>query len=86
MLSTRPELPVKKFGSRIKMGLPRWPSGKEYACQCRWGDAGDVGSIPESGRSPGVRNGNPHKYSCLGNPMDRGSWREIVHGSQRVGH
>ena len=38
------------------------------------GDAGDVGSIPGWGRSPGVRNGNPLQYSCLANPMDRGAW------------
>ena len=34
----------------------------------------DVGSIPGLGRSPGERNGNPFQYSCLGNPMDRGTW------------
>ena len=44
------------------------------------GNAGDVGSIPESGRSPGGGNGNPFQYSCLGNPMDKGAWRAIVHG------
>ena len=38
------------------------------------GDVGDVGSIPESGRSPGGGNGNPLQYSCLGNLMDRGAW------------
>ena len=37
------------------------------------GDAGDMGSIPESGRSPGVGNGNPLQYSSLENPMDRGA-------------
>ena len=37
------------------------------------GDAGDMGSIPESGRSPGVGNGKPLQYSCLENPMDRGA-------------
>ena len=37
-------------------------------------NAGDTGSIPEWGRSPGDRNGNPFQYSCLGNPMDRGAW------------
>ena len=42
--------------------------------------AGDVGSIPRSGRYPGEGNGNPLQYSCLGNPMDRGAWRAIVHG------
>ena len=36
--------------------------------------AGDVGSIPELGRSPGEGNGNPLQYSCLGNPMDGGVW------------
>ena len=43
-------------------------------------DAGDVGSIPGSGRSPGEGNGNPLQYSCLGNPMDRGARRATVHG------
>ena len=42
--------------------------------------AGDMGSIPELGRSPGVRNGNPLQYSCLENPMDRGSLWATVHG------
>ena len=35
---------------------------------------GDVGSIPGLGRFLGEGNGNPFKYSCLGNPMDRGAW------------
>ena len=43
-------------------------------------NAGDVGSIPGLGRSPGGGNGNPFQYSYLGNPMDRGAWRAIVHG------
>ena len=38
------------------------------------GDAGDKGLIPESGRSPGIGNGNPLQYSCLENSMDRGNW------------
>ena len=42
--------------------------------------AGDTGSIPGSGRSPGEGNGNPFQYSCLGNPMDRGAWWATVHG------
>ena len=37
------------------------------------GDAGDTGSIPGSGRSPGGGNGNPLQYSCLENPLDRGA-------------
>ena len=44
------------------------------------GDVEDAGSIPESGRSLGVGNGNPLQYSCLGNPMDRGVWWATVHG------
>ena len=42
--------------------------------------AGDVGSIPGSGRSPGEGSGNPLEYSCLGNPMIRGAWWAIAHG------
>ena len=44
------------------------------------GDARDVGLIPGLGRSPGLENGNPPPYSCLGNPMDRGAWWGAVHG------
>ena len=40
----------------------------------------DMGSIPGSGRSSGVGNGNPLQYSCLENSMDRGAWWAIVHG------
>ena len=43
-------------------------------------DAGDVGSIPGSGRSPGGRNDNPFQYSCLKSLMDREAWWAIVHG------
>ena len=55
--------------------LPRWLSGKESAC-----DAGDLGSIPGSGKSPGEGNGNLLQHFCLGNPMDRGAWWAAVHG------
>ena len=41
--------------------------------------AGDAGSIPRSGMSPGEGNGNPLQYSCLGNPMDKGAWWATVH-------
>ena len=44
------------------------------------GDAGDLGSIPGSGRSPGGEYGNPLQYSCLENPMDRGAWWATVYG------
>ena len=53
----------------------------ESAC-----NAGDLGSIPRLGRSPGEGNGNPFQYSCLENSMDRGSWWATVHGWQRVRH
>ena len=49
-------------------------------------NVGDPSSIPGSGRSPGIGNGNPLKYSCLENPMGRGAWLGIVHGVIRVGH
>ena len=42
--------------------------------------AGDVGSIPGSGRSPGGEHGNPFQYSCLENPMDGEAWWASVHG------
>ena len=42
-------------------------------------NAGDLGLIPELGRSPGEGNGKPLKYSCLENPMDRGAWQATVH-------
>ena len=42
-------------------------------------NAGDPGSIPGSGRSPGEGNGNPLQYSCLENPMDRGAWWATDH-------
>ena len=43
-------------------------------------NAGDLGLIPGSGRSPGEGNGNPLQYSCLENPMDGGAWWATVHG------
>ena len=53
------------------------PSGKESACNA--GDTGNEGSIPGSGRSPGIGNGNPLQYSCLENSMDSGAWKATVH-------
>ena len=43
-------------------------------------NAGDTGSIPGSGGSPGEGNGNPLQYPCLENPMDREAWWAAVHG------
>ena len=61
--------------------FPRSSVGKVSAC-----NAGDQGLIPWLRRSPGERNGNPLQYSCLENPMDRGTWQAIVHRVARVGH
>ena len=55
-----------------------FPGGSEVkvsAC-----NAGNLGSIPGSGRSPGEANGNPLQYSCLENPTDRGAQQATVHG------
>ena len=43
-------------------------------------NAGDLGSVTGSGRSPGEGNGNPLQHPCLGDPMDRGAWRATGHG------
>ena len=47
------------------------------------GDIKDVHSIPGSGRSPGVGNGNPLRYSWLENPMDGGAWQATVHSAAK---
>ena len=49
-------------------------------------NARDESSIPESGRVPGKGNGNPLRYSCLGNPIDRGAWQAKSMESQKVRH
>ena len=58
----------------LQWRLPQGLSSKESIC-----NAGDAGSIPGSGRSPGGGNGNPLQYSCLGNLVDRGTWWATVH-------
>ena len=63
------------------LGFPHSSVGKESAY-----NAGELGLIPGSGRSPGEGNGNPLQYSCLENPMDRGAWQATVHGVTRVRH
>ena len=55
-----------------------FPGGSEVKASA-W-NAGDPGSIPGSGRSPGEGNGNPLQYSCLENPMEGGAWWAVVHG------
>ena len=61
------------------MLFPGGLDGKESAC-----NAGDLGWIPGSGRSPGEGNGSLLQYSCLENSVDRGAWQSM--GSQRVRH
>ena len=46
-------------------------------------NAGDMGLIPGSGRSPGEGDGNPLQYSCPGNPIDRRAWQATVHGGHK---
>ena len=55
--------------TKVGSHFPGGSVGKESAC-----NAGDLDSIPGSGRSPGEGNGYSLQYSCLGNPMDRGAW------------
>ena len=66
--------------SSIKLGasLPSGSDGKEFVS-----NAGDLGSVPGLGRSPGEGNGNTLQNSCLENPMDRGTWGVTVHGDAK---
>ena len=59
----------------INMGFPGGSVIKNLPA-----NAGDMGSIPELGRSPGEGNGSPLQYSCLENPTDREAWRATVQG------
>ena len=88
----------KSHGQRSLVGYSPWVQrvGHDWAHVqvAQWeknppanaGDAGDTGSMPELGRSPGGGNGNPVQYSCLGNPIDRRPAGLQSMGSQRVGH
>ena len=62
-------------------GLPQWLIGKESACNAR-----DGGSIPGSGRASREGSGNPLQYSCLENPMDRGSLVGYTPWGRRIRH
>ena len=59
----------------MTLGFPGGSDSIETAC-----NAGDPGSIPGSGRSPGEGNGYPLQYSCLENSVERGTWLATVHG------
>ena len=67
-------LPIFNYFSFI-IGFPGGSEVKASVC-----NAGDMGLIPGSGRSPGEGKGNPLQYSCLENPMDGEAWRATVHG------
>ena len=62
----------------LRHGLRRCLGG-ESACQA------DASLIPGLGKSPGIGNGNPPQYSCLGNPLDRGAWRAKAQGVTESG-
>ena len=62
-----------------------FPSGSDGKASVY--NAGDLGSVPGSGRFPGEGNGNPLQYSCLENPMDGGAWFRLLYmGLQTAGH
>ena len=75
---------IPGWRSKILPAMPRWlrksiiyiykdfPGGSDGKVSVY--NAGDLGSIPDLGRSPGEGNGNPLQYYCLENPMDRGAW------------
>ena len=65
---------MSRVGAVIVLESPGGSNGKESTC-----NAGDLGSIPGSGRSPRGGNGNPLQYSCLEDSMDRGAWQTAVH-------
>ena len=64
-----------------ELGFPGGSEGEESA----W-NAGDLGSIPESGRPPGEGSGNPLQYFCLENSMGRAAWWATVHGVTESQH
>ena len=63
----------------LTLGFPGGSEVKASAC-----NAGDLGSIPELGRSPGEGNSNPLQYSCLENPTDGGAWWATVQGVSKT--
>ena len=69
------EMGIGKNANGYWFCFPGGSEVKESAC-----NAGDPGSIPELGRSPGEANGNQLQYSCLENPMEGRAWQITVHG------
>ena len=80
VLTTGP--PGKSLSFSFKQSFitcfPGGTSGKDPPA-----NAGNAGSIPGSGRSPGIGNGTPLQYSCLENSMGRGAWWATVHGATK---
>ena len=86
-----------KLGTKIVSGIGLLRRLKTFT-QVRYGfpgdsvvknlpaNAGDLGSVSGSGRSPGEGNGNPLQFSCPEDSTDRGDWRPVVHGVARVRH
>ena len=64
-------LEIRQGASQVALVVKKLPA--------KAGDIRDPGSIPGLGRSPGEGHGNPCQYSCMKNPMDRGSWQVRVH-------
>ena len=72
---------IRVFSNELvhcKATIFQFPGGSDGKASAY--NAGDPGSIPGLGRSPGEGNGNPLHYSCLENPMDRVAWWATVHG------
>ena len=76
LIKSRKEKNYFRYNTHI-IGLPRWLSGKESACQ--YSRSRRRGSIPGSERFPGGSNGNPLQYAYLGNPMNRRAWWATVY-------
>ena len=71
---------TKALPVSLTLGVPGGSVSKESTC-----NAGDLGSIPGSGRAPEEGNGNPVQYSCLENPMNGKAWWAAVHGVTESG-
>ena len=70
---------ANRCASLVAQSVKNLPAMQEIAC-----NAGDLGWIPGSGRSPGEGKGNTLQYSGLGNPMDEGAWQATVHGVEEL--
>ena len=78
MVPVSPTLPQHEYGLRSCTGHQGFPGGS--AAKNPPANAGDMGSIPGSGRPPREGNGNPLQYTSLGNPRDRGAWQSTICG------